>query len=363
MPQFKIEKATSSDMENYVENVEVQPLSLDSAGDQKETTYQSTNWTKYWGYFNAIPDLKSAILMKAIWNVGKGYTADTETQVLLEGIKGWGKSTFDDILFNMEIIKRVNGDSFAEIVRDPKTKTIINLKPLDPSTIKIVVDDLGIIKRYEQTSKIKGEKPIKFQPEEIFHLSNNQLASQIHGISDIESLQATIDAENTTFTDTNQIMHRQARPLVMFKIGTDDQTKINAFIKKMDTALNKGEAIYIPDDENSVSFEVVQINPSAMILAWREDIRNKFYRTIGLPQIVPGSSGGSTESESKVIYMAFENIVKKDQRYLEQQIWAQLYLKIKLVPPTSLMQDLQQDTAKDGTSGFQLQDVNAGAKI
>jgi phage portal protein BeeE len=300
--------------------------------------------------------------MKAIWNVGKGYETDPETKVLLEHISGWGKDTFDDILFNMEVTKRVGGDAFCEIIRDPETDIIVNLKPLDPSTIRIVVDSKGVIKRYEQTSKVKG-KIIKFKPEEILHLSNNRLADQIHGISDIESLQATIDAENTTFTDTNQIMHKQARPLIMFKLGTDDQAKINSFIAKMDEAVAKGENIYIPDDENAVSYEVVQVNPSQMVLAWRDDIRNKFYRSIGLPQIVPGASGGGTESESKVIYMAFENIVQRDQKGIEQQLKAQLNIEIDLIPPTSLLQDLQNDTAKDGTSAFQPQDVNAGANI
>ena len=69
----------------------------------------------------------------------------------------------------------------------------------------------------------------------------------------------------------------------------------------MDQATQKGENIYIPDDDNTISYEVVQVNPNAMIMEWRNDIRNKFYRTIGLPQVVPGAGGSSTESESKVI--------------------------------------------------------------
>lgn len=362
MATLNLNRATSSDMENSIDNVEVNSMNTDGVTEQKETTWQNANWSKYWGYFNTIPDLKSAILMKAIWNVGKGYETDPETKVILEHISGMGKDTFDDILFNMEVTKMIAGDAYAEIIRDPATGVLLNLKCLDPSTITIVINDKGIIKRYEQTSKIQGSVK-KFKPEEILHLSYCRLADQIHGISVIESLQSTIDAENTTFTDTNQIMHRQARPLVMFKLATDDQTKINAFIEKMDKALNKGEAIYIPADENSVSYEVVQVNPSPMVLSFRDDIRNKFFRNVGLPQIVPGASGGSTESESKVIYMAFENIVQRDQRQIEQQLWSQLYIKIDLIPPTSLLQDMQNDTAKDGTSAFQPQDVNAGAQI
>ena len=347
MGDLSITTATTSNMSNNVPNVVVPSKDTDGISGDGETEWVNTKWQQYWGYFNNCPDLKSALLMKAIWNVGKGFTTDPETSVILDHISGWGKDTFDDILFNMEVIKRVGGDSFAEIMRDSDTGIIINLKPLDPATIKIIVDEKGIIKRYEQMNKIKGGIPMKFKPEDILHLSNNRLADQIHGISDIEGLEDTILAEYENFKDMKAIMHHQARPMIMFKLGTDDQTKINQFADKMDKAVNKAENIYIPDDKNSVSFEVVQVAVSQIILEWRNDIRNKFYRTIGLPQIIPGAGGQGTESEGKVIYLAFEQLVEKDQRYIEKQLWNQLQLKINLYPPASLMPDLQQDQSKD----------------
>jgi hypothetical protein len=90
-------------------------------------------------------------------------------------------------------------------------------------------------------------------------------------------------------------------------------------------------------------------------MAWRDDMRNKFYRSIGLPQIVPGGGGQSTESESRVIYLAFEQIVASDQKFLEKQIWSQLGLKIKLIPPTTLMDMIGRDERKDGASVFNTQ--------
>src|SRR3990167_9000272 len=152
MPVLNIDRAQASDMLNKVKDVTVNALNTDGAGDQDETEWQNTSWAQYWGYFNEIADLKSAMLMKAIWNVGKGYIADPETTVIFDHITGWGKDTFEDILFNMEVIRRVGGDSYAEIIR-ADDGTIINLKPLDPGTIRIVVNKKGIIKRYEQISK------------------------------------------------------------------------------------------------------------------------------------------------------------------------------------------------------------------
>lgn len=346
MSQYNISNATLSSTAADLNAYKVGALTIDAHTGQKETEYMNPLWPVYWGYFNAHPDLKSAILMKALWNVGKGWTADPETTVILDHISGWGKDTFDDILFNMEIQRRINGDAFCEIIK--KDGQLINLKPLDPGSMKIIVDESGMIKRYEQVNRIEDKKVVKkFTPEEIFHLTNNRIGNQIHGISDIKGMEEVLKAAEETFAGLRKIMQRQARPLIMFKIKTDNQSKIDEFVKKMDQALIKGENIYIPDDENTVSYEVVQIDVSSIIIEWENLIRNKFYRTIALPQVVPGAGGQSTESESKVIYFAFEQIVEKDQRFLEKQIWSQLFLKINLIPPATLSQDLNVDSQKD----------------
>ncbi len=350
MGKLDITQATTS---GIIDDLVMPALNTDGVSDQKESEWVNAKWSNYWGYFNAVPDLKSAIIMKAIWNVGKGYKADSMTETLLEGIRGWGKDTFDDIIFNMEIIRRVGGDAYAEIIREPETGILVNLKPLDPGAMKIILNRQGIIIRYEQIAKVgknKGKVVNDFKPEEIFHLSNNRLADQIHGISDIESLEPVILAEEENFKDMKTIMKRQARPLIMFKLGTDKKAKIDAFIAKMDAATTEGKNIYIPDDENAVKWEVVQVNVSQVVMAWRNDIRNKFYRTIGLPQVIPGAGGQGTESETKVIYFAFEQIVEKDQRYIEKQIWSQLALKIDLIPPATLAAELQGDEKKDAGS-------------
>jgi hypothetical protein len=222
-----------------------------------------------------------------------------------------------------------------------------------------IVDKKGIIKRFEQ---ITPTGTIKFKPEDIFYVSNNRVGDQIHGISDIDAMEQTLLAEMESFSDLKKIMHRQAKPLIMFKLGTDNQAKISAFITKMDSATRLGENIYIPDDANSVSYEVIQATPSPLVLNWRDDIRKKFYRTIGLPELLPDSSG-ATESGGKIGYLCFTQIVEREQRYWEQQIWNQLFLKINLIPPASLSTDLQTDNSKDGANAgmtMQPSDTQAG---
>ena len=360
-PRLDISKATKSDMATYVSNISVDSMTPDTATGEKETEWQNPDWATQWGYFNSIPELKAALITKTIWICGKGYTCDTRTKVILDHVSGWGKDSFQDVLFNQILISRLAGDSFAEIIRDPDSGTLLNLKPLDPGSMKIIVDAKGIIKRYEQVSLTK-EPNKKFEPNRIFHLSHNRLASQIHGISDITSMEQTILAELESFTDMKRYMHLASRPFVIIKIKSDNQTKINNFLTTMAQALNNGEFLAIPDDEDIVSYEVIQATPNQSVFEWRRDIRNKFYRALGMPQSIFGSSETS-ESQGKIEYLGHEQIWAYDQEHIELQIWNQLHLKIKMVAPVSLLPNIQTDQSKDAAQGFEIQpnDMTAGS--
>ena len=121
--------------------------------------------------------------------------------------------------------------------------------------------------------------------------------------------------------------------------------------------------MFIPDDENLLSYEVVTVNPSSILMEWRNDIRNEYYRCIGLPQIIPGAGGQGTESESKVIYVAFEQLVMADQLDIEQQGLNQLAVTFNLIHPTLIEDLLGNDEKKDanGALGIQQAELNPAA--
>jgi len=305
--------------------------------------------------------------MKGIWDVGKGYTADPETTVILDHITGWGKDTFQDLLFNLDVCRYVGRDSFAHIIRDKESGELINLKVLDPSSIKICVDENGILTKYIQVSKVAGRADKEFKPNEIFHLSNNRLADQIHGISVIESMDKTLLADLESFDNVRKTMNRQAKPFIIFKWKTDDETKIANMKARIDALRNLGEDLHLPDEDDVLGWEVVQVNVSETILAWRQDVTNRFYRALGLPLILFGAQG-STESGGKMEYYAHEQVFEHEQRYIENQVWQQLNLKINLIPPQSMAQGLAADENKDQSAsgmpqGLEMQpgDITPGA--
>lgn len=365
MGQFNVGSATASDLTNVLEDVTVEAKSTDGATGQEETEWLNSRWTLQFGYYNSIAALKKAIDMKAIWTIGKGFKANAEDTVILDHISGYGIDTFNSILKNMIITRQIAGDAFCEIIRDKETGTLVNLKPLDPGSIKIIVNREGIIKRYEQINKLgkAGQSKITFQPNEIFHLTKDRVADQIHGSSIVDAVQWVIDARYECMVDQKKLLHRNIKPLIFFKLDTDDSARIAAFQAKMDSCINKGENIYIPKD--TVDFEIMSVSSNATLnpLPWIDDLNSEFFRAVGIPAIILGESKEFTESTAKIAYLAFQQSVEDEQMDIENQVWNQLQLRIELDFPASLENELLSDTNKDGANqqtGFQPSDTTAG---
>ena len=361
MGELNISSSATSDMTTNVADVTIESKDIDGAGSQEETSYSNSNWSSHLGIYKTIPEFKIALDMRSIWTVGDKIETDGQTEIILDGITGWGKDTFRNIIKNMVVTKRLGEDAYAEIMRDEETGILINLKVLDTGSITQVYDKKGIIKRYEQTSKIGNKKSIvKFRPVDIFHLTNKRIADEIHGTSDSDALKSIMEANQESFTDVKKLMHRWVKPMMKFMLDTDDDAKIAAFIAKVDAATNKGENLYIP--MKSVEHELIAVPSNATLnpIPWREHLRSYFYQVVGMPQIIMGSSGEFTESTAKIAYLAFEQSVKDEQTDLEEQVWDQLALRIKLKFPASLRNELLSDENKDAEQGFQAGDTTAG---
>ena len=329
------------------ETYKVDASSTEGAGSQKEFTWQMTEFSQNLGYYRKIPELKTAIDAQALWTLGAGYEAEEETTMLLQTIKGNGKDSFNSILKNMQKIKTLAGDSFSEIIRDEKNEgLLVNLKPLDPSSMIIVQNNKGKILRYEQVSKTKTPNK-RFKPEKIFHLSRDRLADEIHGVSIIPSVEWIIKARNEAMADWKKVLHRNVSPLVIWHLDTDDETQIASFKAKNTAAKAGGEDMYIP--KGTVVPEVVATaqNQTLNPLAWIAQLNDYFFQAVNVPQIIIGNAKEFTDASAKIVYLAYEQNVKAEQLYIEEQVLGQLNLEINLTFPTSLEQDTMSGTPNE----------------
>lgn len=359
MGDSKIDSTTVGGTNNTIELFKVTPEDTDGASGNGETRFQNHNWTQQLAYLKKIPEIKKAIWARAVWTIGKGYTTDPQTEMLLATIKGNGKDTFTKILKNMWVTKRTGGDAYSEIVRDEEGN-LINVKPLNPGMMVIVQNEQGIIIRYEQTSRNKKSQK-KFKPEQIFHFSNDRIADEGLGTSDIDAVEEIIKTRNEASTDYRQVLHDNVTPRWKFKLKTDDPTEIALYKKKMDEVTStKSANIYEPFDVSES--ELVAVAPNATLdpKAWIQDQNGYFYQTVGTPQIIVGGSGEFTEATSKIVYIAWEQDVADDQLELAEEVESQLNLIITPIVPASIENELLSDSAKDGAENIDASETTMG---
>jgi len=357
MPDTDIGNTDTSNLTDNMVNFSVDSQTTDGAGNANETTWQMSDWAQNLGYYLKIPELQTAIDAKANWTIGAGFTADEITEMLLGTIQGNGKDSFNTILQNMVRTYTIGGDAFAEIIRrkEGDKEVLVNLKPLDPSSIVVVQNKKGQIKRYEQVSKIKGKAKKKFQPDQILHLSRKRIADSIHGISVIPSVEWIILARNEAMNDWKRVLHRNIDPLWIFHLDTDDPTKIAAFKNKMDSARVNGENMYVPKGAVVPELVTTAANASLNPVNWINQLNDYFFQAVNVPQIIIGNAKEFTDASGKIVYLSYEQSVKGEQLYIEEQILGQLNIEIQLTFPASLQQDTVSDNS---TVDMTLQEEN-----
>ena len=364
MPENKIDSMIASDLKSAMTAFSVTEQSTDGPTDQKETTWMSNQddvtFAMALGYYKdeKTPEITAVIDTGANWVWGKGYTADEQTEMLLDTIKGNGFDTFNSIGENGERTKELGGNFYAEIIRDDE-ENLINLKPLDPAVMKHHANREGIITHFTQISKTK-QPDKKFMPDKIFYLPRNRIADEIHGRGIAGKLKLIIDMKNEAMADNRIAMHRNVIPRWKFKLKTDDPTEIAAYKAKQDTATGLSENIYEPFDVSESELISVPPNSTLNPLQWIESLDDKFYQVGGVPKIIVGGTGGFTEQAVTITYLAFQQNIEKRQLYWEEQILSQLNLVIHLVKPASVENNLLTDKQKDGPENIDSSETTAG---
>ena len=354
MPQeMNTSSVTTTNMTDNVPNYSVATMSPDSASGQNETEWINNKASQYLGYYKSIPELHSAINSFSTWIVGKGYEAnDSETQVILDHISGWGEDTFNSVIWNLLIQKKVYGDAFCEIIRDEESGTIINLKPLDPAKIKIIANDKGIIKRYEQMNMIgkNGKVVQKFTPKEILHLCNDRICDEIHGVSIIQACENVILMKNEIMDDWRTILHRNVVPVRFLEVNTDDPLELAKIKLQYENAIKNKEVILIPKGTVSISTDAVNSNTIINPLPFMNYLDDFFYRAMGIPKVILGGGQDFTEASSKISLTSYSQFWKREQIELAADFLNQVGIQIKLKESVNIQNDLLSDEAKDANS-------------
>lgn len=348
-----LSKGTTTDFTNKVPDFIVESMALDIANAGGEETFvYYDKATENYGYLFNHPQASSPIYSLATWAFGRGWSSPSrETTIILKKVEGDGKDSFDEIIWNQEVIKLNQGDAFADIIRN-KNGTLVNLVPISPERMKTVYVGPRI-KRYETWN---GSKWIKKKITDIFHMRNKKIADQTHGTSLTQSNKNVNDAMIEAFEDERVIKHRdKALGIVYYK--TNNAGKISYANTQIENAVKNGEMVGLPED--TAEIQPYPSKSSEDRQQWLQYVEGLSYQTGQVPRSIVNSDGTS-EVGGKMGHVVFEVVYAKEQIDMENQLRQQIGIEVKFNRPPSLA-GLQQETEEKNTGqlGIQPNDVEA----
>ena len=312
----------------------------DIYSQETETNLYQCDWKKWHGLYRNIPELRSTIDVWSKWIVGKKLITDDKTKKIIDRIKGTGKDTFRNLLINIKRTSKIGGDCYAEIVRD-KAGRITNLKVLDPGSIVINANKFGIITKYKQVNKkqITAQKIVlnEWMPDEIFHISHDRIADEIHGIPEAEKLQKLIKIRHQAMDDYTVILHRYGKPTFFYEINSDEEADMVAVKEKIDSAVKNFENVVVAKGvlekiERTSVPQYSSIDP----MPWFNFLRSYFTESSNVPDLIRGKSDEVSLAAGKLNYLGFKEKIIMEQLEYSEEIEAQLGLDIRFEEPAEI---------------------------
>lgn len=305
---------------------------------ETDTSNYIPDWTKWHGIYRTIAEARSTIDIECEWIVGRKLIMDDKTRKIIDRISGGGKDTFRIILKNQQRVAKICGDSFAEQIRD-KANRLINLKPLNPGRIRIQANGFGIITKYEQVSSADpiGRVLRTWKPEEIFHISNDRIADEIHGIPELEKTWKIMKWKHQSMGDIATVFHRYVYPILEVYAKTDDPTELASLATLYNKSVKFMESRIIPAGSIE-KVERVAIPQFATLdpLPWQKFLRSYYTEASNVPDLIRGKSDEVSLAAGKLNYVGYkEKIIMKQIQYSEE-IKAQLVLSIGFEEPKEI---------------------------
>jgi len=354
MRSAQVGTSTSTDFE-------VDTANQDGLTDQPVTTFEYTDFPQWQNYYETTAEAKKPIQTYATWVVGQGYTTQTaKDEATLNNIRGWGEDDITSILWNMLVVKKFNGDSFAKIVRNDKG-TLINILPLTPSRMKTDVRSSGTIKQYRYLSPDRNSVEQTFKPEEIFHLCNDRILDNGKGDSVIETLKWYIDAKWEAMKDVRRVSHNSSIRIIY--VDEDNIGKITDLETKWAKGIATGNVMLMPG-KKGVDYEVEDITVPALDawMLWIKYLENSIYKAVGVPKTLAGDAEGIPESGGKMVVFTHQPTYIREVTVLENDFKRQIGIEIKFNRQEDLSNDVQETDSKNTnqTQATQPGDTNAG---
>lgn len=296
----------------------------------RDGTYQS-QFLRWKGFVDRNPILRAimnanADAVTASWRT-EGENAGQVARIF-DGMRGNGKETFKLIFNNAIKVAKIGGDYYAEIVYDSvdgiEGDVPTDLVTLPPNQIRQNIHN-GRIKSYENTHTND-----KFKPEEIFHLAYNPIGAQTHGNSVIEPMNNILIHMDALIETGCKIFEKYTKPMKLIYCNTDSTTEMQKISDAWEDAFKTTQAdMFIPKDivDRVETIGVPQystLNPAD----WHRVLMNHLIMSCRVPELALGTGSVNSEESAKMQMMGFVQMVRWDQKFLEENLRFQLINQI-----------------------------------
>jgi len=342
-------------------------LTPTSINPQDTTISEYTpDWEKWFGIYKEIPEVSALIDKAVIWALPGIKAKEKNKQIQLDRIIGFGKDTYLDVCRNLLRTKLICGDSFGEIIKDKRAE-LRNLKPLSPGSMQIISTNKAMLKEYKQINlKVlpgaENRVLATWEKEEVFHLINQRIADETHGISSIEKIHDAVLKLKEAKNVMQKIIRRNAKPIVIIQADTDDDAKMASLKTKYHNLIENDEAMVIPKDATDIKDLSSKLNIDP--LPWMNFLMKEFVLAHGVPFPILGVSGNDTEGEAKILALAFEQLVRYEAEFFRMTWKAQIGWEIVIDEPISIDPLILTDMRKSGGNKMPNQsgDINPGGQ-
>jgi hypothetical protein len=222
-----------------------------------------------------------------------------------------------------------HGNAFLEVrFRGQKLKEMYNIAP---DTIRIHLDDTGREVLY-YTQEVNGSPVARFSPEEIVHISIDQLESQVWGNAYTLSLKEVLLRKQVAEYYLQWLLQKnKIQPLINVKGEIDEEAWahiVSQFHAKADNADLLQIINSFPDDEIEV-LKIYDTSDFNAIQNYINEQKQQIMTLLQVPPIVSGQVDNSNRSNSEIqARLVFYNTIKSFQNMLIEELNSELLKKL-----------------------------------
>ncbi len=340
MANTDLNYSTTTDFANGVPDITIDSKTSQGGYSGKENRHSNPKASEYYGYFYNVGEFGSAIKSYTIRILGWGYVCESsKDQVILDHISGTGKETFWSIMFNHLHVKKFNGDAYTQIIRDD-SGDLLNLKSLDPRRMTVITNDEGLVIHYEYS---QGDGKIKIlQPDEILHSINNRVLDEPLGTAETAAIEWVCEAMQESGKDQRRMMHYSS--VRVLYVDERDTVRLEKLKTELAAGIKNGNVVLLTCKPEEAKFEDLVVPPIEAFIRYQAWLENKFYSQLGISKVaIGGTTENNTEASAKVNMVITEPVWIKEITEMENDIFNQLGIKIKINRQPSLMQNMQAD--------------------